>query len=44
MSYKTLGIIDINGNVVVKYDCDAFDNIKSITVNQDIMYLNGVDG
>lgn len=26
-----LGIIDINGNVVVKYDCDAFGNINSIT-------------
>lgn len=26
-----LGIVDINGNVVVKYDCDAFGNINSIT-------------
>lgn len=34
MSYKTLGIIDINGNVVVKYGCDAFDNINSITCSK----------
>ena len=26
-----LGIIDINGNVVVKYDCDAFGKINNIT-------------
>ena len=26
-----LGIIDINGNVVVKYDCDAFGRINNIT-------------
>ena len=26
-----LGVIDINCNVVVKYDCDAFGYIKSIT-------------
>ena len=26
-----LGIVDINGNVVVKYDCDAFGKINNIT-------------